>query len=444
VSNAPPKVFISYSHDSPEHEDRVLGLANRLREDGIDAEIDQYEISPPQGWPSWYEQQIKSADFVHELNTSPDFGPFDGRVWLNCAHQAPLPDVARAEAEEAVAWKAAPWELTTERFSGVPRRLKQALGRLIAAPPDDIILANSASYGLHLIANGFPWKAGDEVLVMRGDFPSDILPWLGLARRGVTVRQLSPHGRVLESDEVEAAVGPNTRLLCLTWVHSLSGWAIDLEAIGSLCRARGVTFVVNASQAVGVRPIDVRRAPVDALISVGWKWLLGPYATGFCWVGPELRAALDYNQSYWLAMLSSDDLGREDIDLTPRRDPGAARYDVFATANFFNFKPLSASVEYLLEYDIEAVRRHDEALVQRLIDGLDRRKYRLTSPEAGPQRSTLVFVESAERGRAEDIYRALQAERVHVAFRAGALRLSPHLYNTPGDIDRALEALHRA
>jgi cysteine desulfurase/selenocysteine lyase len=279
---------------------------------------------------------------------------------------------------------------------------------------------------------------------MRGDFPSDILPWLGLERRGVTVRQLSPRGRVLESHEVASAIGPNTRLLCLTWVHSLSGWAIDLDAIGSLCRARGVTFVVNASQAVGVRLIDVRQAPVDVLISVGWKWLLGPYATGFCWIRPELRATLDYNQNYWLAMLSSDDLGREDIDLTPRGDPGAARYDVFATANFFNFKTLAASVEYLLEHDIEAVRSHDRALVQRLIDGLDRRKYRLTSPEAGSRRSTLVFIQPVQRERAEEIHRALQTQRVHVAFRAGALRLSPHLYNTPADIDRALEALHRA
>jgi selenocysteine lyase/cysteine desulfurase len=378
------------------------------------------------------------------LDALHDFGSFEGRVWLDCAHQAPLPNIARVEAEEAVAWKAAPWELTTERFCGVPRRLKQALARLIAAPADDIILANSASYGLHLVANGFPWRQGDEVLVMRGDFPSDILPWLGLERRGVTVRQLSPRGRVLESHEVEAAIGPNTRLLCLTCVHSLSGWAIDLDAIGSLCRARGVTFVVNASQAVGVRLIDVRQAPVDVLISVGWKWLLGPYATGFCWIRPELRATLDYNQNYWLAMLSSDDLGREDIDLTLRHDPGAARYDVFATANFFNFKTLAASVEYLLQHGIEAVRSHDDALVQRLIDGLDRRKYRLTSPEARSRRSTLVFIEPVERERAGEIHRALQTRRVHVAFRAGALRLSPHLYNTPADIDRALEALHRA
>ena len=377
------------------------------------------------------------------IDPATDFPDLDGRVWLNCAHQAPLPKCARAEAEEAVAWKAAPWELTSERFAGVPRRLKEAIGRLINAPAEDVILANSASYGLHLIANGFPWKAGDEVLVMRGDFPSDILPWLGLERWGVTVRQLAPRGRVLEPDEVEAAIGSSTRLLCLTWVHSLSGWAIDLEAIGALCRARGVTFVVNGAQAVGVRPMDVRTAPIDVLVSVGWKWLLGPYATGFCWVRPELLTKLQYNQVYWLSMLTADDLGREQLDLTLRDDPGAARYDVFATANFFNFKPWAASVEYLLRYGVEAARQHDDALVQRLIDGLDRRKFRITSPEAGPRRSTLVFIEPRERERAKDIYHALQAEGVHVAFRAAALRFSPHRYNTPEDIDRALLALHR-
>src|SRR5512144_494216 len=100
------------------------------------------------------------------LEARAPFGAFGGRVWLNCAHQAPLPNVARAEAEEAGAWKAMPWEMTTERFAGVPRRLKQAIGRLINAPAEEIILANSASYGLHLIANGLRWRSEDEVLVM--------------------------------------------------------------------------------------------------------------------------------------------------------------------------------------------------------------------------------------------------------------------------------------
>jgi selenocysteine lyase/cysteine desulfurase len=143
-------------------------------------------------------------------------------------------------------------------------------------------------------------------------------------------------------------------------------------------------------------------------------------------------------------MLTADDLGREQLDLKLRDNPGAVRYDVFATANFFNFKPWAAAVEYLLGYGIETVRGHNDALVQQIIDGVDRRKFVVTSPEAGPRRSTLVFIEPRQRARAEEIYHALQAERVHVAFRAGALRFSPHLYNTPDDIERALNVLHRA
>lgn len=378
------------------------------------------------------------------IDASCDFSSFDGRVWLNCAHQAPLPLAAQAEAREAVEWKARPWELTTERFQAVPRRLKQAIGSLTGALPDEVILANSASYGLHLVANGIPWREGDEVLVMQGDFPSDILPWLGLTRRGVVVRRLVPRGRVLEPDEIEAAIGVRTRALCLTWVHSLSGWTIDLEGIGALCRERGVILVVNGAQAIGARPIDLRTAPLDALISVGWKWLLGPYATGFCWLRPELLAKVEYNQSYWLSLLTSDDLGRETLDLTLPDDAGARRYDIFATANFFNFKPLSASIEYLLGRAIDAVRAHDETLVQRLLDGLDRSRYRPTSPEQGDRRSTLVFIEPRDRSRTEAIDRSLRAAGVHVALRAGALRLSPHVYNTEADIDRALAALHAA
>ncbi len=372
-----------------------------------------------------------------------EFAALGDRVWLNCAHQGPLPACARAAAEDAVRWKAEPWELTTERFSGVPLRLKRALGRLIGTPAEEIILANSASYGLHLIANGFPFKAGDEVLVMRGDFPSDILPWLGLEPRGVVTHQLTPRsGRVLQVEDVRAAIGPRTRLLCLTWVHSLSGWTIDMDAIGRLCREHGIAFILNVSQALGARALDVASAPVDAIVCVGWKWLLGPYATGFCWVRPDLLRRLTCQQTYWLTMLNADDLGREQLDLTLRSDAGAAQWDVFATANFINFNALAASVEFLLEYDVAAAATHDAALVQRLIDGLDRRRYRVTSPEAGPARSTLVFIEPRDRERASAIQRSLANQGVHVAHRAGALRVAPHLHNKPNNIDRALATMH--
>lgn len=372
------------------------------------------------------------------------FAPFEDRVWLNTAHQGVLPKLAAAAAVEAVDWKQRPWQLTTERFSGVPQRLRRAIGGMIGAPTEDVILGNSASYGLHLLANGLLWQDGDEVLAMRGDFPSDILPWLGLAARGVVVRQLRPAGRVLEADEVAAAIGPRTRLLCLTWVHSLSGFAIDLDAIGQVCREHGVLFIVNASQALGVRALDVTKAPVDAVVSVGFKWLCGPYGTGFCWIRPDVLRRLNFNQTYWLAMLTADDLASEEIDLTLRSDPGARRYDVFGTANFFNFHPLATAIELVCGIGVDAVARHDSTLVDQFIAGLDQRHYRLLSPETGSARSTLVFFAPTDRDRTDQVYAALAGNGIYVARRAGALRLSPHLHNTSEDIERVLLALGAA
>lgn len=385
-----------------------------------------------------------AADFPDPqpfLDRSGDFGPLEGRVWLNCAHQAPLPKRAAEAVREAVSWKVRPWELTTARFTGVPQRLREALARLIGAEERDVILANSASYGLHLIANGISWRPGDEVLCMKGDFPSDILPWLGLERLGVVVRQLEPRGRVLGSDEVAAAIGPRTRLLCTTWVHSFSGHGIDLGAIGSVCRDRGVLFIANVSQALGARPLDVRTAPIDGLVCAGWKWLCGPYATGFCWLRRELRESLVYNQSYWLSMLTSDDLGQDSLDLTLAKDVGGRRYDVFGTANFFNFTAFAAAVEYLLAIGIETVEAHDQALVARLLAGLPHGAFDVLSPEKGPERSTLALISAKDRSRNAAIYERLTRAGIHVALRAGSLRISPHVYNTPADIDRALAAL---
>jgi selenocysteine lyase/cysteine desulfurase len=374
-----------------------------------------------------------------------DFGPFDGKVWLNCAHQGPLPRVAAKEALEAVSWKVRPFELTTERFSDVPARLRRALGRLLATDAEEIILANSASYGLHLLANGMPWRLGDEVLLVRGDFPSDVLPWLGLEDQGVRIRYVDSAGPLPAPDELRASLTPRTRLFCTTWVHSFSGAVCDLEALAQSCRRNDTRFVVNASQALGARPLDVSSVPVDAVVGVGFKWLCGPYGTGFLWVRPDLLQSLRYNQRYWLTHMTADDLGRETHELARPRGPRTARsYDVFGTANFFNFKPLAACVEYLLDVSIKTIEEHDQSLVQYLIDGLDPTRFEIHSPIERERRSTLIFITHKDRTRNRSIADALKRQGIEIAFRRGELRFSPHLYNTIEDLDQALHVLNKA
>jgi cysteine desulfurase/selenocysteine lyase len=369
-----------------------------------------------------------------------DFGGFDGRAWLNCAHQGPLPRVAVAAAEGALADKAAPHRMTDEAFAEVPRRLKDALGRLVGVPADQVILGNSTTYGLQLLVQGVDWRAGDEVLLVDGDFPATIVPWLPLAERGVRVRLLRPEGGVLEAGQLEAELTPATRLFCTSWVFSFTGHAVDLAALGQVCRRAGVAFVVNGSQAVGARPLDLAGLPVDALVSCGFKWLCGPYGTGFCWLAPDLLASLTYRPAYWLGHLSQDDL-RQEAAYRLRDDLGAAAYDVFGTANFLTFRPWTASVEYLLGLGVDRVAARDQGLVERFLQGLDPDRYRLVSPGQGPRRSTLVVFGHHQPERTPELYRRLTAAGVDVAFRRGRLRVSPHLYNTEADLDRALEVL---
>jgi cysteine desulfurase / selenocysteine lyase len=369
------------------------------------------------------------------------FGRFDGRIWLNVAHQGPLPRKAARALEQAAADKMAPHRISDESFWQVPAALKHALSPFIGAPGEEIILGNSTSYGLHLLAQGLNWRAGDEVLLVAGEFPATVVPWMWLRERGVQIRLLEPRSRPLDAAQLAEEISDRTRVFCSSWVFSLTGEAIDIDAIGEVCRARDVCFVLNATQAAGARPLDVRRSPVDALVSCGFKWLCGPYATGFAWIRPDLLDQLDYHQDYWLAHMEQADLATEG-GYELRDDVGAARFDVFGTANFFNFAPWTAALEQLGEVGVEAIAAHDDRLVGLILSELDgSRRLRALSPVSGPARSTIAVLSHADPDLNPALYARLREAGIDVALRAGNLRLSPHLHSDEDDVRRALAVL---
>ena len=371
---------------------------------------------------------------------SAEFGPFDGRVWLNSAHQGPLPQSARIEAEAAIAAKVNPAYLDEESFFAVPARVRASIACLINASPSDVLLANSTSYTLNLIAQGLPWRDGDEVICVDGDFPATVLPWVTLTRRGVRVSLLRAADARIDAELLASAIGARTRVVCLSWVFSFFGHAVDLDALGAVCRERGVWFVVNGSQAVGARVLDVGKTPIDALACCGWKWLCGPYATGFGWLSEPLRAELDNPQPHWLRQRRSSRIDPV-IEYALADDTSAAQLDVFANANFFNFRPFAAAVEHLLAVGPEAIARHDQLLVERLLTNLDGTDYDVLSPRTGPERSTLVFLSRRDRLRNAEVHETLRDAEIDIALREGRLRVSPHLHNSSEDIDRLTDAL---
>lgn len=370
------------------------------------------------------------------------FSPFDGKIWLNAASEGPLPLKAQETLKEALAWKSKPYLLDNLKFTTVVQGLKSSIAQLIGVENTDVILSNSASYGLHLLANGIHWKKGDEIVCMQNDFPTNILPWLALEKDGVKVKQVKARGKVLTPDELLENVTRDTRLFCISHVHTFSGFMVDVENFAKVCRDKKIIFVLNISQSSGTMPVDISKINVDAVVCAGYKWLCGPYGAGFCWIKPELRRALNFNQAYWVPYLSQEEL-KEEGPLKLKTWDSSRKYDVFGTANFFNFVPFKSCIDLWLEIGLDTVREYHQKLLDEFIKGLDKDKYFLISPPQGKARSSLIVFSHKKKEKNGLLFKKLKEENVYTALWKGHIRVAPHIYNTQEEIQITLRNINQ-
>src|SRR5258708_994589 len=162
--------------------------------------------------------------------------------------------------------------------------VRQDFGRLLNADPLDIAFIKNTSEGIGFVAEGYPWRHGDNLITAAEEYPSNVYPWMNLAGRGVEVRFVPSRGARISVDDLRERIDGRTRLVSLSFVEFSSGFRNDLDAIGNLCRERGVHFFVDAIQGLGVLPLDVQRTPIDFLSADGHKWLLGPQGAGIFYV----------------------------------------------------------------------------------------------------------------------------------------------------------------
>ncbi|MHA2296795.1 MAG: aminotransferase class V-fold PLP-dependent enzyme [Candidatus Hodarchaeales archaeon] len=371
-------------------------------------------------------------------NYSEDFNLSTDNIWLNCAHQGPLPKNAVESIHQAISWKINPHTFSDHLFFEVPIQLKKTIGELINAQVKEIILGNSTSYGLYLLVNGMKWSKGDEILLVEGDFPANIVPWFPLEKIGVKIRYVKSEKNRLTPDSIEKQINTNTKLFCTTWVNSFTGYAVDHEEIGKICHENDIKFILNGSQAIGYKPLDVSSTYIDGLVSCGSKWLCGPYGTGFAWFKEELIQQLDYNQVYWLTLQKNKLNKMRNFVFTEEKS--ATRLDVFGTANFLNYLPWLASIQYLLEQGINNIEKYNQQMVTAIVANLDYKKYKIISPvEESAFRSCLVIISCKNP---ENAFRMLKEKNIHISLRENNLRISPHLYNKTEQVYKVVEELN--
>jgi cysteine desulfurase / selenocysteine lyase len=356
-------------------------------------------------------------------------------AYLDHAAVAPLPrrsgDVLRAWATEqedngVIHWP--DWERKLDQ-------IRRDCARLIHAQVDEIAFVNSTTHGIGLVAEGFPWRDGDNVVSAAEEYPSNVYPWMNLASRGVSLRLVpSRDGRIWPED-LAAAMDDRTRLLTISHVEFASGFRNDLDAVGELCRARGAAFFVDAIQGLGPLLIDVSRSPIDFLCADGHKWLLGPEGAGLLYVRREWIDRLRPLGVGWHSVVSSYNAERLDFTLKPN----AQRWEG-GSFNMPGLQAFGASLAMLLELGVETVS-------ERILDRAERAREIARSTGWWIHGSTrpgdlsgIVMMEK-EGVDPNAFVHAARRQGIALACRRGRVRVSAHVYNNEADLERLGEAL---
>jgi cysteine desulfurase/selenocysteine lyase len=363
----------------------------------------------------------------------------EGTVYLNTASIGPLPERTRLALEEFNARRATPYKLPDRDLFGMLAQSRRLAARLIGASPEEIGLTINTGFGLGVAARGIPLEPGDVVLVSDKEFPANVYPWLLLSDSGVKTELVptTAEGWPDEARLLERLSDPRVRVLAVSLVQFSNGYQVDLEQLSRATRATGTWLVVDAIQGVGQIPLDVSRVQVDVLSCGGQKWLLSPWGSGFVYVRRELITSLSPSITGWLAFEGTDDLSElTRYEETLRAD--GRRFELM-TLPYQDFAGFNASVELLLEVGIDRIREHLATLHRPVLEWADRTGTRIASPR---DRHCSGIVCIVPEGVA-DAHRRLKAARIITTIREGAIRMSPHLYNTVEEMERVVETLEQ-
>jgi cysteine desulfurase/selenocysteine lyase len=363
-------------------------------------------------------------------------------VYLNLAGQSPMPKVSFRAVQASLEWKKFPQRIPDTAFFDVPNRIRTSLAKLINAQPHDIALTTGASSGMSGIAYGLNWKPGDEVLTAILEFPLQYATWKPMEEReGIVLKVVKPRDRFLDADDVIAALTPRTRLVSLSLVRFDNGVLLDAARIGKACHAQNTLLLLDASQACGAVPIDVQAMHIDFLVAAGYKFLLGPFGTGFVWGRPEIVALLRPGPFYWMA---ASGIERDFANMNfadPKPAAGAKRWDAAETANYFNHAALDASLEFVLQAGPANVLEHCHKLIDQLFERLPKDRCVPASPLDAAQRGPYACFGARTPEKTVALYEKLRKENIIVSLREGNIRVSPYLFNTERDIDRLISVI---
>ena len=313
--------------------------------------------------------------------------------------------------------------------------VRDGAARLINAERDEIALLKNTSEGIGFVAEGFPWRQEDNVVIVEGEYPANVYPWLHLRNRGVGVKTVPCRGPRIAIEDINAAIDNRTRMLSISFVEFATGFRNDLAALGELCHDRGIDFCVDAIQGLGVFPVDVDAMRIDYLAADGHKWLVAPEGAAIFYVRSDKIEKIRPTSIGWKNVVGWADYST--IDFTLRKD--AARFEN-GSFNTGGFVALGASLSLFEEVGVENIRGAVKEITDHLVDRLKSIGAKIFSAREDDCWSGIVSFGYSKLDPRE-VVRRLRERHVLLSARDGRLRVSPHFYNDREDVERLIDAL---
>ena len=358
---------------------------------------------------------------------------------MNCSYFSPqLLSVSEA-GQSGIGVKEQPWLVKPPHFFEGIEKARLLFGQLIAAAADDIALIPSVSYGIGTAAALVDIHAGDEILLLAEQFPSNVYPWFSLAERSqasiITVPRPADYDW---TSAIRDAITEKTKVVALPQVHWTDGSLIDLFSVAKFCRQNGAALVIDGTQSIGAMPFFIQDIKPDFVVTAAYKWLLGPYSYGFMYVHPRYQNKQPLEHS-WINRLDSENFAGL-VNYKSEFLPGARRFDVGEKSNFALTPMVTAALEQILKWDVKRVQHSLALKTAELAHRLTQLGLRVI-PEDNRAGHILGVRFPAGRTMPADIDQQLARADVYVSLRGNAMRISPHLYNTDKDIDALVDIL---
>jgi selenocysteine lyase/cysteine desulfurase len=363
----------------------------------------------------------------------------DDVAYFNCASLAPQLRASAEAAALALTRRARPWTITSDDwFTGAEER-RSLFARLAGLDPEGVALVPATSYGLAVAAANLTARPGQRVLVLAEDYPSNRYTWQRFAgRTGASLLAVERQDGETWGEAVLEALDERTAVVAVLATHWTDGGSVDLAAIAGRAREAGAALVVDASQALGAVPLDLAAIRPDYLVTVGYKWLLGPFALGYLYVAERHRDGVPLEEN-WISRLGSEEFGAL-TDYEDRYQPGARRFDVGQRTHFETTPMAVAALRQLLDWEVPRIAATLGQVTGRIQRAVGAIGLSLTTSDRVPHMLGIALPAQARAAVAG----ALAEAGVFAGVRGSSLRVSPHLWTTDQDVERLVDALTKA